>query len=69
MATGRFATFVGQDDIREIYATLLVQLLSNDMHKLRTFDPERGNRFGSWIGLHLRRADQWLAQRHAAYPD
>ena len=39
------ATFVGQDDIREIYATLLVQLLSNDMHKLRTFDPERGNRF------------------------
>src|SRR5829696_7444844 len=49
--TGRFATFVGQDDIREIYATLLVQLLSNDMHKLRTFDPERGNRFGSWIGL------------------
>ena len=49
--TGRFTTFVGQDDIREIYATLLVQLLSNDMHKLRTFDPERGNRFGSWIGL------------------
>lgn len=49
--TGRFASFVGQDDIREIYATLLVQLLSNDMHKLRTFDPARGNRFGSWIGL------------------
>jgi RNA polymerase sigma-70 factor (ECF subfamily) len=21
------------------------------MHKLRSFDPERGNRFGSWIGL------------------
>ena len=21
------------------------------MHKLRTFDPERGNRFSSWIGL------------------
>lgn len=49
--TGRFASFVGQDDIREIYATLLVQLLANDMHKLRTFDPARGNRFGSWIGL------------------
>ena len=48
--TSRFS-FVSQDDIREIYATLLVQLLSNDMHKLRTFDPERGNRFSSWIGL------------------
>lgn len=49
--TGRFSSFINQDDIREIYATLLVQLLSNDMHKLRSFDPERGNRFGSWIGL------------------
>src|SRR5262249_22130980 len=46
--TGRFSSFLSQDDIREIYATLLVQLLSNEMHKLRTFDPERGNRFGSW---------------------
>ena len=49
--TGRFSSFLGQDDIREVYATLLVQLLANDMHKLRSFDPERGNRFGSWIGL------------------
>ena len=49
--TGRFSSFLSQDDIREIYATLLVQLLSNDMHKLRSFDADRGNRFGSWIGL------------------
>jgi RNA polymerase sigma-70 factor (ECF subfamily) len=49
--TGRFASLLTQDDIREIYATLVVQLLSNDMHKLRTFDPARGNRLGSWIGL------------------
>src|SRR5262245_14183976 len=49
--TGRFSSFLSQDDIREIYATLLVQLLANDMHKPRSFDPERGNRFGSWIGL------------------
>jgi RNA polymerase sigma-70 factor (ECF subfamily) len=49
--TGRFSTLVGQDDIREIYATLFMQLLSGDMHKLRTFDPARGNRLGSWIGL------------------
>ncbi|NUP08990.1 MAG: sigma-70 family RNA polymerase sigma factor [Polyangiaceae bacterium] len=49
--TGRFSTIVSQDDIREIYATLIVQLLSNDMHKLRTFDAARGNRFSSWLGL------------------
>ena len=30
-------------DIREIYATLLIQLLANDMLKLRSFDIERGN--------------------------
>jgi RNA polymerase sigma-70 factor (ECF subfamily) len=48
--TSRFS-FVSQDDIREIYSTLLVQLLSNDMHKLRTFDASRGSRFSSWIGL------------------
>jgi RNA polymerase sigma-70 factor (ECF subfamily) len=40
-----------QDDIREVYAILLVQLLANSMHKLRMFDPERGARFSSWVGL------------------
>jgi RNA polymerase sigma-70 factor (ECF subfamily) len=49
--TARFATVVGPEDIREIYATLLIQLLANDMHKLRSFDPDRGNRLGSWIGM------------------
>jgi RNA polymerase sigma-70 factor (ECF subfamily) len=49
--TRRFSSIVSQDDVREIYATLYVSLLANDKHKLRTFDPERGNRFSSWIGL------------------
>ena len=49
--TRRFSSIVSQDDVREVYATLYVSLLANDMHKLRTFDPERGNRFSSWIGL------------------
>ncbi|WP_438020722.1 sigma-70 family RNA polymerase sigma factor [Sorangium sp. So ce315] len=46
----RFSAVVAQDDIRDIHATLLMQLLSNDMRKLRTFDPERGTRLSSWIG-------------------
>jgi RNA polymerase sigma-70 factor (ECF subfamily) len=49
--TGRFSAFIGQDDIREIYATLFMQLISGDMRKLRSFDPERSNRLSSWIGL------------------
>ena len=49
--TRRFASMVSQDDVREVYANLYVSLLGNDMHKLRTFDAERGNRFSSWIGL------------------
>lgn len=49
--TARFAARLSTDDVKEIYATLLLQLLANDKHKLRTFDPQRGNRFGSWVGL------------------
>lgn len=49
--TGRFSSVLCAEDIREIYATLVLQLLSNDMHKLRSFDPQRGNRFGTWIGM------------------
>jgi len=49
--TRRFPSMVSGDDVLEIQAQLYVSLLSNEMHKLRTFDPERGNRFSSWLGL------------------
>lgn len=49
--TGRFSSVLCADDVREIYATLVLQLLSNDMRKLRSFDPKRGNRLGTWIGM------------------
>lgn len=48
--TARFG-FTSPDDVREIYATLCLQLLSNDKRKLRTFEPHRGARFSSWLGL------------------
>lgn len=48
--TGRFQA-LGPEDVREIYATLFLQLVSNDMHKLRSFDPSRGNRLGTWLGM------------------
>jgi len=49
--TTRFSGVVSQEDLREIYATFCVQLLANDKHKLRSFDPERGNKLSTWLGL------------------
>ena len=49
--TGRFSAVVAADDVREIYAMLCLQLLANDKHKLRSFEPSRGNKLGSWIGM------------------
>ena len=49
--TRRFSSLLGQDDVRDIYASLYLSLVANDRHKLRSFDPARGNRFSSWIGL------------------
>lgn len=50
-ATARFSARMADDEVREIYATLMMQLCANDMGKLRGFDPERGSRFSTWIGL------------------
>ncbi|MCA9625006.1 MAG: sigma-70 family RNA polymerase sigma factor [Myxococcales bacterium] len=49
--THSFSTVVRSEDEREIYANLVVQLLSNDKRKLRSFDPDRGSRLGTWLGL------------------
>ena len=49
--TTRFRGIVSQEDVREIYATFSVQLLANDKSKLRLFDPARGNKLSTWLGL------------------
>jgi RNA polymerase sigma-70 factor (ECF subfamily) len=48
--TRRFSA-ISADDVQEIYATLIASLFANDCHKLRTFNPSRGSRLASWIGL------------------
>jgi RNA polymerase sigma-70 factor (ECF subfamily) len=45
----RFGAVTGSDDVREVYAKLCLSLLSRDKIKLRSFDPERGARLGSWL--------------------
>jgi RNA polymerase sigma-70 factor (ECF subfamily) len=49
--TQRFSAVLGSADVDEIYAMLLCSLNARDMHKLRTFEPERGHRLSTWIGL------------------
>lgn len=38
-------------DLDEIYADVLMNLLRDDMRKLRLFDPDRGTKLSSWIGM------------------
>lgn len=47
----RFAQRIGVDAVEEIYATLSLKLLANDKHKLRSFEPSRGNKLGTWLGM------------------
>jgi RNA polymerase sigma-70 factor, ECF subfamily len=47
----RFARRVSADAVEEIYATFSLKLLANDKHKLRTFEPSRGNKLGTWLGM------------------
>jgi RNA polymerase sigma-70 factor (ECF subfamily) len=45
----RFGAVTSSDDVREVYAKLCLSLLARDKIKLRSFDPERGARLGSWL--------------------
>jgi RNA polymerase sigma-70 factor, ECF subfamily len=48
--TIRFGS-VRPDDVEEIHATLVLELLANDKRKLRSFEPGRGARLGTWLGM------------------
>jgi RNA polymerase sigma-70 factor (ECF subfamily) len=48
--TRRFAA-VSPCDVSDIHAQLLLSLLANDRAKLRAFDPSRGSRFSSYLGM------------------
>ncbi len=47
----RFPSIARPEDASEITSMLYVQLLSNNRTKLRSFDPERGCKLGTWLGL------------------
>jgi RNA polymerase sigma-70 factor (ECF subfamily) len=47
----RFGGITTDEDSREVYSILLLQLLKNDKRKLRSYDPERGTRLSTWLGM------------------
>lgn len=49
--TSRFSSSLPSEDVKEIYSQFLYGITRRDMHKLRTFDAERGNKLSSWIGM------------------
>ena len=42
---------VSSHDAEEVYGEVMMSLWRDDMRKLRLYDPARGARLGSWIGL------------------
>jgi len=47
----RFSRVSNEQDIDEIYARFCLELLAHDKKKLRLFDPAKGCRLSSWLGL------------------
>ncbi|HUJ58519.1 MAG TPA: sigma-70 family RNA polymerase sigma factor [Kofleriaceae bacterium] len=49
--TLKYAPSLSSADLDEIYADVMMQLVRDDMHKLRIYNPTRGTKLGSWIGM------------------
>jgi RNA polymerase sigma-70 factor, ECF subfamily len=49
--TLKYAPMLSGADLDEIYADVMMQLVRDDMHKLRIYNPARGTKLGSWIGM------------------
>lgn len=47
----RFSNILCEEDLREIYGSLILQLMENNMYKVRCFDPNRGCKFSTWLGM------------------
>ena len=50
-ATSRVGAGVCQDDLDEIFSELCLNLVRDDMKKLRAFDPGRNVKVSTWLGM------------------
>src|SRR3569833_126045 len=49
--TLKYSPTLSNADLDEIYADVMMQLVRDEMHKLRIYNPARGTKLGSWIGM------------------
>lgn len=49
--TGKYAPMLPSAEIDEVYAEVLLALLRDDQRKIRMYDPARGAKLSSWIGM------------------
>src|SRR6185312_6688334 len=49
--TLKYSPRLSNADLDEIYADVMMQLVRDDMHKLHIYNPSRGTKLGSWIGM------------------
>jgi RNA polymerase sigma-70 factor, ECF subfamily len=47
----KYESVLSNEDVNEIFSEVCLNLLRDDMKKLRAYDPSRGSKLGSWIGL------------------
>lgn len=48
---GKYGPSMTNADVDEIFAEVLLNLLRDDMRKLRLYNPSRGTKLSSWIGM------------------
>ena len=48
---GKYDAVLSNEDANEIFGDMCFNLLRDDMRKLRAYDPARGAKLGSWLGL------------------
>lgn len=48
---GKYDAVLSNEDANEIFGDFCFNLCRDDMHKLRAWDPTRGAKLGSWLGL------------------
>src|SRR5262245_52846323 len=47
----KYDAVLSNEDANEIFGDMCMNLLRDDMRKLRAYDPARGTKLGSWLGL------------------
>jgi RNA polymerase sigma-70 factor (ECF subfamily) len=66
--TARYERVLGSEDVEEIFAEVCMALWQDDLRRLRAYDPTRGMKLGSWLGLIASHATYDFLRRLARRP-